>query len=98
MCGIVAYIGLKPTKELLIEGLKRLEYRGYDSAGMAIINVDGPTKDTTSMGPSFAMAVTYEIAPQVALGLENTQYWIWFDSDFRGSVADDTSLRITFNF
>ncbi len=38
MCGIVAYIGLKPTKELLIEGLKRLEYRGYDSAGMAIIN------------------------------------------------------------
>ncbi|MEE2819137.1 MAG: glutamine--fructose-6-phosphate transaminase (isomerizing) [Planctomycetota bacterium] len=38
MCGIVAYIGLKPTKELLIEGLKRLEYRGYDSAGIAIIN------------------------------------------------------------
>ena len=38
MCGIVAYIGLKPTKELLIEGLKRLEYRGYDSAGIAIMN------------------------------------------------------------
>ncbi|MEM8834619.1 MAG: glutamine--fructose-6-phosphate transaminase (isomerizing) [Planctomycetota bacterium] len=38
MCGIVAYIGNKPAKSLLLEGLKRLEYRGYDSAGLAIIN------------------------------------------------------------
>jgi glucosamine--fructose-6-phosphate aminotransferase (isomerizing) len=38
MCGIVAYIGTKPAKDLLLEGLKRLEYRGYDSAGIAIIN------------------------------------------------------------
>jgi len=38
MCGIVAYIGTKPARPLLIEGLKRLEYRGYDSAGLAIMN------------------------------------------------------------
>ncbi|MCW5767819.1 MAG: glutamine--fructose-6-phosphate transaminase (isomerizing) [Phycisphaeraceae bacterium] len=38
MCGIVAYIGKKPAQPLLIEGLKRLEYRGYDSAGLAILN------------------------------------------------------------
>ena len=38
MCGIVAYIGQRPAKPLLLEGLKRLEYRGYDSAGLAIIN------------------------------------------------------------
>ncbi len=38
MCGIVAYIGHKPARPLLLEGLKRLEYRGYDSAGMAVIN------------------------------------------------------------
>ncbi|MEO1007744.1 MAG: glutamine--fructose-6-phosphate transaminase (isomerizing) [Planctomycetota bacterium] len=38
MCGIVAYIGSRQARPLLIEGLKRLEYRGYDSAGMAIIN------------------------------------------------------------
>jgi len=38
MCGIVAYIGPKPAKPLLLEGLKRLEYRGYDSAGMAVVN------------------------------------------------------------
>jgi glucosamine--fructose-6-phosphate aminotransferase (isomerizing) len=38
MCGIVAYIGHKPALPLLLEGLKRLEYRGYDSAGVAILN------------------------------------------------------------
>jgi len=38
MCGIVAYLGNKPAKNLLLEGLKRLEYRGYDSAGIAIMN------------------------------------------------------------
>lgn len=37
MCGIVAYIGNRKAKDLLVEGLKRLEYRGYDSAGIAII-------------------------------------------------------------
>jgi len=38
MCGIVAYIGRREAKEILLEGLKRLEYRGYDSAGLAILN------------------------------------------------------------
>ena len=38
MCGIVAYIGSKPARDLLLEGLKRLEYRGYDSAGIAMLN------------------------------------------------------------
>ncbi|MFA5420516.1 MAG: glutamine--fructose-6-phosphate transaminase (isomerizing) [Patescibacteria group bacterium] len=38
MCGIVSYIGSKDVYPILIKGLKRLEYRGYDSAGVAIIN------------------------------------------------------------
>jgi glutamine---fructose-6-phosphate transaminase (isomerizing) len=37
MCGIVGYIGSKPAREIIINGLKRLEYRGYDSAGMALV-------------------------------------------------------------
>ena len=40
MCGIVGYIGPKPAREIILNGLKRLEYRGYDSAGIAIINGD----------------------------------------------------------
>lgn len=38
MCGIVAYIGSKPAYPILINGLKRLEYRGYDSAGIALLD------------------------------------------------------------
>ena len=40
MCGIVGYIGKQEAYPILIEGLKRLEYRGYDSAGIAILNGD----------------------------------------------------------
>jgi len=40
MCGIVAYIGEKQAYPIIIEGLKRLEYRGYDSAGIALLNED----------------------------------------------------------
>lgn len=37
MCGIVGYIGKRQAADLLVEGLSKLEYRGYDSAGVAII-------------------------------------------------------------
>src|SRR5204863_828330 len=40
MCGIVAYIGHREVYPILIKGLQRLEYRGYDSAGIAILNGD----------------------------------------------------------
>ena len=40
MCGIVAYVGHQKAYPILIEGLKRLEYRGYDSAGVALLNAD----------------------------------------------------------
>ena len=41
MCGIVGYIGYTPAAPVLLEGLKRLEYRGYDSAGIAVQNGSG---------------------------------------------------------
>ncbi|MEH7181235.1 glutamine--fructose-6-phosphate transaminase (isomerizing) [Neobacillus vireti] len=41
MCGIVGYIGFNDTKEILLKGLEKLEYRGYDSAGIAVMNGNG---------------------------------------------------------
>ena len=41
MCGIIGYVGDKQCLPILIEGLKRLEYRGYDSAGVALVNSSG---------------------------------------------------------
>src|ERR1051326_2640152 len=38
MCGIIGYIGKRPAQAVILEGLRRLEYRGYDSAGLCIIN------------------------------------------------------------
>lgn len=49
MCGIVAYVGAKPCQNLLLEGLKRLEYRGYDSAGVAVIH-DGKLQLAKTVG------------------------------------------------
>ena len=41
MCGIVGYVGDRPCRDLLIAGLEKLEYRGYDSAGVSVISEDG---------------------------------------------------------
>lgn len=41
MCGIVGYVGHRQAAEILLEGLRRLEYRGYDSSGMAVRDADG---------------------------------------------------------
>jgi glucosamine--fructose-6-phosphate aminotransferase (isomerizing) len=49
MCGIVGYIGAKPLLPVLIEGLRRLEYRGYDSAGVAVVR-DGAVHVRRSPG------------------------------------------------
>lgn len=41
MCGIVGYAGRRPAKAIILEGLRRLEYRGYDSAGIVLLEEDG---------------------------------------------------------
>ena len=50
MCGIVGYIGPKEAAEFLVSGLRRLEYRGYDSAGVAILHPSGEVRVAKSVG------------------------------------------------
>ncbi|HXE74942.1 MAG TPA: glutamine--fructose-6-phosphate transaminase (isomerizing) [Candidatus Xenobia bacterium] len=50
MCGIVGYIGKKPVVPVLLEGLRRLEYRGYDSAGIAVVAEGGKLEIRRSQG------------------------------------------------
>ena len=52
MCGIVGYVGDKEASEFLIDGLRRLEYRGYDSAGIAVL--DGERINITKKKGSLA--------------------------------------------
>jgi len=50
MCGIIGYVGRRASKPLLLQGLKRLEYRGYDSAGIALLEEEG-LDYTRAVGP-----------------------------------------------
>src|SRR5438067_7518590 len=49
MCGIIGYVGSRPCRELLLRGLERLEYRGYDSAGVSLL-VDGRIESVRAVG------------------------------------------------
>ncbi len=49
MCGIVGYVGSRPVQDLLLEGLEKLEYRGYDSAGISMVS-DGQVESVRAVG------------------------------------------------
>jgi glutamine---fructose-6-phosphate transaminase (isomerizing) len=50
MCGIVGYVGKRPCEELLLQGLEKLEYRGYDSAGISLLEDDGEVDSVHAVG------------------------------------------------
>src|SRR4051812_19548948 len=50
MCGIVGYVGPRDAVEILVEGLRRLEYRGYDSSGLVLVKPDKTFSLVKSVG------------------------------------------------
>ncbi len=74
MCGIVAYLGKKSAQPILVEGLKRLEYRGYDSAGVALLE-SGAIKIKKTAGRIAALeAILDEPKGEDTLGLGHTRW------------------------
>src|SRR5690349_13947857 len=73
MCGIVAYIGGNPALPRLVEGLRRLEYRGYDSAGVAVLDADKLwiRKD---IGRVAGLAAQVEDGPTASIGIAHTRW------------------------
>jgi glucosamine--fructose-6-phosphate aminotransferase (isomerizing) len=77
MCGIIAYVGRKIAQPLLIEGLKRLEYRGYDSAGIAVIDDKGQMHIRRAVGRISVLEDSINSAnplPPAHLGMAHTRW------------------------
>src|SRR5580704_4285461 len=77
MCGIVAYVGRKIAQPFLIEGLKRLEYRGYDSAGIAVIDEHNKLHIRRSVGRISVLENSLSHGkplPKARLGMAHTRW------------------------
>ena len=75
MCGIVGYTGPREAGPLLIEGLKRLEYRGYDSAGIALVDEAGDLFVEKRAGKLANLQTAIaDRTPHAAIGLAHTRW------------------------
>ena len=75
MCGIVGYTGPREAGPILIEGLRRLEYRGYDSAGIALVDEDGDLFVEKQAGKlSNLTTAIADRTPHAAIGLAHTRW------------------------
>ena len=74
MCGIVAYVGENDAWPIIYEGLKRLEYRGYDSAGIAVVDDTGALHMRKTVGKVSGLDSIINGAPRGSLGLGHTRW------------------------
>jgi glucosamine--fructose-6-phosphate aminotransferase (isomerizing) len=77
MCGIVGYVGSGDALQVLLEGMRKLEYRGYDSAGIAIVSDEGPRAMTVVRKAGQMSELERELdgsAPEGSLGIGHTRW------------------------
>ncbi len=74
MCGIVGYVGRRPGKPIILDGLRRLEYRGYDSAGIALIEPGGIDVVRAVGNLDALFAAAGENASEASVGLGHTRW------------------------
>jgi glutamine---fructose-6-phosphate transaminase (isomerizing) len=97
MCGIVGYTGPRDAGPILMEGLRRLEYRGYDSAGIALVDEQGELFIEKRAGKlSNLRTAIAERTPHAAVGLAHTR-WATHGrpSDVNAHPQMDCTGRIT---
>ncbi len=75
MCGIIGYVGDEPAVPILLGGLKQLEYRGYDSAGLAVVNMNGSLEVRRAAGKLENLEAVLENEPLAGLfGIGHTRW------------------------
>ena len=101
MCGIVGYVGQKQALEVVVAGLRRLEYRGYDSAGVAVI-ADGALEVRKKAGKlaNLESLIGTDPLPQSTTGIGHTR-WATHggptDSNAHPHVSEDASIAVIHN-
>ncbi|AZS46324.1 MULTISPECIES: glutamine--fructose-6-phosphate transaminase (isomerizing) [Microbacterium] len=102
MCGIVGYVGPRPSQDILLAGLARLEYRGYDSAGVAVIDGDGVLGMRKKAGKLAVLRDSLADAPlpDGSTGIGHTR-WATHggptDGNAHPHLADDDKLAVIHN-
>ena len=102
MCGIVGYVGHRSSVDVLVSGLSRLEYRGYDSAGIATVGIDGVLALRKRSGKLEALRTALAADPmgEASVGIAHTR-WATHgaptDENAHPHLADDGSLALIHN-
>ncbi|MFK3676430.1 glutamine--fructose-6-phosphate transaminase (isomerizing) [Microbacterium sp. NPDC090218] len=102
MCGIVGYVGPRPSQDILLAGLARLEYRGYDSAGVAVIDGEGSLGMRKKAGKLAVLRDSLVDAPlpDGSTGIGHTR-WATHggptDVNAHPHLADDDKLAVIHN-
>jgi glucosamine--fructose-6-phosphate aminotransferase (isomerizing) len=102
MCGIVGYVGDNKSVEVLMGGLRRLEYRGYDSAGIAVIDADGTLNTAKRAGKLAVLAAELEAHP-IPNGVTGIGHTRWAthggptDGNAHPHLGDDGKLALIHN-
>ncbi|MEA1264548.1 MULTISPECIES: glutamine--fructose-6-phosphate transaminase (isomerizing) [unclassified Microbacterium] len=102
MCGIVGYVGPRPSQDILLAGLARLEYRGYDSAGVAVIDGGGSLGMRKKAGKLAVLRDSLADAPlpDGSTGIGHTR-WATHggptDGNAHPHLADDDKLAVIHN-
>ncbi len=92
MCGIIGYVGPRPAAQLLLDGLKRMEYRGYDSAGIAVVNGAGVTVEKAAGKLGQLEAQVLGRLPKGTVGIGHTR-WATHGAPTSANAHPHTDLK-----